>query len=221
MIRTVQYRGDERQTSMAQPQRAARAIYKLPARALLQCGALVPDEQARGHIEAQVMDAAIDLRVDWDGNAASPGQFEVCVGTNAWQACELIDTGDLNDVVSPNAPITGQVFLARFQRGPTHAPVRFGVKAIPIIWADPGPAILTPDYVAVRGQDYTYEAGLDPQMMPWTYSVLAGGIQRLALELTMGRDYEVWVRLQDPKDPEHWQVQDPLVRTGAGGGNPH
>lgn len=75
--------------------------------------------------------------------------------------------------------------------------------------------------MAERGQDYTYGAGLDPQAMPWTYSVLAGGIQRLTLELNVGRDYEVWVRLQDPKDPDHWQVQDPLVRTGAGGGNPH
>lgn len=221
MTRTLQHRRDERQISIAHPHRAARAIYQLPARALLQLGALASDEQARGHIEALVMDAAIDLRVDWDGDAGSPGRFEVCVGANAWQSCELIDTGDLNDVVSPNAEITGNVFLARFQRGPEHGPIGFGVKAIPVVWAEPGPAILTPEYVAVRGQDYAYEAGLDPQLVPWTYSVLAGGIQRLTLELAMGRDYEVWVRLQDPKDPDHWQVQDPLVRTGAGGGNPH
>jgi hypothetical protein len=221
MIRPLQHRGDERQTSIGQPHQAVRGIYRLPTRALLQHGDLASDEQKRGHIQAQVMDAAIDLRVDWDGNTASPGRFEVRVGASAWQACELIDPGDLNDVVSPNVQIASDVFLARFQRGPVHTPVRFGVKAIPIVWAEPRPAIFTPDYVAERGQDYTYQAGLDPQVMPWTYSILAGSIQRLTLELTVGRDYEVWVRLQDPNNPGHWQVQDPLVRTGAGGGNPH
>jgi hypothetical protein len=218
---TMQHRGDERQVSIAQPHRSTRAIYRLPARALWQLGDHAPDEQARGHIAAQVTDTAIELRVDWDGNAASPGRFEVRVGAEAWQACELIDTGALNDVVSPSTQVAGSVFLAHFLRGPVHASVRFGVKAIPIVWTNPQPASFTSDYVAERGKDYTYEAGVDPLVMPWTYSVLAGSAQRLTLELATGRDYEVWVRLQDPKNPDHWQVQDPIVHTGAGGGNPH
>lgn len=130
MFRTTQRRGDERQTSTEQPRQAARAIYRLPTQALLQHGDLASDEQGRGYIEALVMGAAIDVRVEWDGNAARPGRFDVRVGASAWQACELIDPGDLNDVVSLDAQRAGTVFLARFQRTPAHAPVRAGVKAL-------------------------------------------------------------------------------------------
>ena len=36
-------------------------------------------------------------------------------------------------------------------------------------------------------------------------------MHRLTLELSMTRAYEVWVRLQDPRDPNKWQIQDPIL----------
>lgn len=220
MFPTQQNRHSERQVNASQPRQSARTIHVIPARAFVGRDGQAPGEQSRGHISAQVDGLAIDLRVDWNGSAGSSGEFEVRVGASTWEACKLIDPGDLNDLVSPSTTVSGELFLARFVRGPVHGSVPFGVRAIPITWIHAPSTNIASDYTAERGQDYTYKDGIDPEVLPWAYSVLADGAQRLTLELSTSQDYEVWVRLQDPNDPNNWQIQDPLVRTGGDGGNP-
>ncbi|HWN68686.1 MAG TPA: hypothetical protein VNM90_13710, partial [Haliangium sp.] len=124
------------------------------------------------------------------------------------------------DVISPSKSLESATFRARFQRGPVHRSYPFGVKAVPIVWKHELPAALDPSYVAMRGQDYEYAGELQPDLVPWTYSVLASGVHRLTLELSKGRDYEIWVRLQDPRDASKWMIQDPIVRTDPIGGEP-
>jgi hypothetical protein len=201
--------------------RTGRVIYTLPVDMLARAAQLAADEGTRGAFEAQVADQAIDLRVDWDGNASSVGQFEVLVGASTWKQCELIDPSDRkNDVIAPAKTLQGTTFRARFQRGPAYRGCVFGVKAVPIVWKQELPAKLDASYVAVRGTDYEYEAGIQPDLVPWTYSVLASGVHRLTLELSIERRYEVWVRLQDPKNPNNWQIQDPILHPIHGGGDP-
>ena len=171
-------------------------------------------------IEAEVENQAIDLRVDWDGNPASLGRLEALTTSGAWQACERIDTGPLNDVVVPRVQPAGEVFLVRFQRGPDHPECIFGVKAIPIKWISPLATHLHPDSVAKRDIDYVYADDLSPEAVPWTYSVLADGHHGVILKLAVGCDYEVRVRLQHPDNPNDWLEQDPIVRGGSDGGNP-
>ncbi|HWO25633.1 MAG TPA: hypothetical protein VNO30_43135 [Kofleriaceae bacterium] len=180
-----------------------------------------PGEQGRGHIEAGVSEQTMDVRVDWSGSTSSLGRFEVRVSSGEWHTCGLFDAGSSNDVVSPAKEVTGDVFMARFQRGPEQPLCLFGVKAVPIVWNCAIDELLNRDFVAERGMDYDYEEGANPKVIPWTYSVLAGGAQKLTIELTRGRDYEVWVRLQSPRDPNGWLEQDPVIRTTSGGGNPH
>jgi hypothetical protein len=222
MLRTTQQYSEASAFSNSSHIRpAGKAIYTLPVRALSQGAS---DEQTRGYLEAVVEAAAgghaIDLRVDWDGDASNLGQFDVLVGPGAWEECKLIDLGVHKDVIGTAEKLSGETFLARFQRGPVYGASSFGVKAMPIVWLQALPAVLDPSYVAERGKDYDYEAGIQPEIVPWTYSVLSNGVHKLTLELSMGRDYEVWVRLQDPKNPNNWHIQDPIVRPGTGGGDP-
>lgn len=199
-------------------QRAGRHVYTLPVSALSRLAQLA-DEGTRGHIE--VASQAIDLRVDWDGSASSMGHFQVLVGAGEWKACELIDPDELGiDVISLTRAPAGDTFLVRFERGPAHGGHAFGVKAVPIVWTHALPAQLDPSYVAERGKDYDYESGIEPEHIAWTDAVLADGVYKLTLELSMSCDYEMWVRLQDPNDPNNWKIQDPIVRPGHGGGHP-
>lgn len=220
MIRIPQQHEETIPRTTAEPPRdAARAIYTLPVRKLAGRYQVSSGDQSRASLDAVVVDQAIDLRVDWDGSVSGPGQFEVLVSVGSWQSCELIDPGDLQDVVSPAAAV-GERFQARFQRGPDHKGCSFDVKAIPIVWKERLPEQLDPSFVAERGKHYEYESGLQPDSLPWACSVLAGDVQRVTVSLGVGRDYEVWVRLQDPKDPSHWVIQDPIIRTDRGGGDP-
>jgi hypothetical protein len=209
-------------SNINQAGRAGRTVYTLPVGKLSRLAPVADEEGTRGAVDARVAEQAIDLRVDWDGDPASLGHFEVQVGVSAWQKCELIDpSGDGIDVITPAPALAGTTFRVRFQRGPVHRGYIFGVKAVPIVWKQELPAELAPSYVAARGTDYEYAGGLQPDLIPWTYSVLVGGVHRLILELSMERHYEMWVRLQDPRDPNKWQVQDPIVRPVEGGGNPN
>jgi hypothetical protein len=201
--------------------RAGKTVYTLPVGKRSRLAQLAAEEGTRGALDALVAEQAIDLRVDWDGDPANLGHFEVLVGASSWEKCELIDpSGPGIDVISLATALDGAMFRARFQRGPAHSDCTFGVKAVPIVWKQELPAELDASYVAVRGTDYEYAGGLQPDLIPWTYSVLVGGVHRLTLELSMEHHYEMWVRLQDPSDPNKWQVQDPIVRPVEGGGNP-
>jgi hypothetical protein len=200
--------------------RAGRAVYKLPV-GPSRLGQHVSDEATRGAFEALVAGQFVDLRVDWDGDDSSFGRFEVLVDASTWQTCELIDPSKLAiDVISPATTLEGATFRARFQRGPVYGGCIFGVKAVPIVWKQALPPQFDPSYVAVRGTDYEYEAGIQPDLVPWAYSVLAGGLHRLSLELSTERSYEVWVRLQHPTDSSRWQIQDPILHPIHGGGDP-
>jgi hypothetical protein len=182
----------------------------LPIGALARQAQLAENEGTREIFTACATDQmSIDLRVDWDGDASMLGRFEVLVAPSTWKACGLLDPYDAkNDMIM--APTGGTTFRARFQRGPEHKGCTFGVKAVPIIWRAALATSLEPLYVAQRGTDYEYEAGIRPDLVPWNDSVLAEGVHRLTLELSKTRFYEVWVRLQDPRDPNNWQIQDPI-----------
>lgn len=220
MIRTTPPPAASHPVDMAHSRQGSRAVYTIPVRELVSRAHQENHLRGRGHIQGMLVDQAIGVRVDWDGSAASTGQFEVQVAPDAWHACKLIDPGNHNDVVSPATEVAGQIFRARFQRGPCYPSHAFSVKAIPITWTQALPACLDPGYVAVRGEDYVYAGDASPELAPWMHSELADGIQTLTLELAIGQDYEVWVRLQDPQNATRWRVQDPIVRTGGGGGNP-
>jgi hypothetical protein len=210
MSKGTPYRNASGSSKINRPGHTGRAIYVLPIGALSRQTQLAADEGTREIFQAQAMDQAIDLRVDWDGDAANLGRFEVLVGPSAWKACALLEPHDVKtDVIV--ASMGGTTFHARFQRGPENGGCIFGVKAIPIVWKHVLPAQLDPSYVAQFGTDYEYEGGIQPALLPWNYSVPSGSVQRLTLELSMERRYELWVRLQDPKDPNKWHIQDPIL----------
>jgi hypothetical protein len=188
-----------------------RAIYMLPIDALSRQAQLAAEEGTREIFTARSIDQVIDLRVDWDGDASHLGRFEVMVDPSTWQACGLLDPYDADtDMIV--APAGGTTFHARFQRGPDHKSCTFGVKAVPITWKQTLPEPLASSYVAQRGTDYEYQAGIQPDLVPWTYSVPADGVHRLTLELSMAHNYEMWVRLQHPDGSDTWQIQDPIIR---------
>ncbi len=223
MNRTPEQNREVSPASNANPAgRAGRTVYTLPVGALSLVAQRADDEAERGAMDALVADQAIDMRVDWNGDASSLGHFEVLVGVSTWQKCELIDPRGVAgiDVISPSTTQESATVRARFQRGPVHRGCPFGVKAVPIAWKQALPAQLDSSYVAMRGQDYEYAGGLQPDLVPWTYSVRVDGVHRLILELSRGRDYEIWVRLQDPRDASKWMIQDPIVRTDPIGGEP-
>jgi hypothetical protein len=190
--------------------RPGRAIYRLPIGALAHQAQLAEDEGTRQIHTARATEQAIDLRVDWDGDASHLGRFEVLVDPSTWQPCDRLNPYDTEtDMVK--ALTSGTTFRARFQRGPDHKGCAFGVKAVPITWMGAQLKQLAASYVAQRGTDYEYEGGIAPELISWTDAVLVQGVYRLTLELSMARIYEVWVRLQDPSDSNHWQIQDPIL----------
>ncbi|ACY13726.1 hypothetical protein [Haliangium ochraceum] len=208
------------QTDLTHPGQEAAAIFVLPFATTLPVTCAPLDVQSRGHITAALDVAAIDLRVDWDGDASSAGTFAVHLGANTWKSCELIDPDDPNDLISLSGELGEQALQARFLRGPENGAVPFTVKAIPIVWSNEPTGDIASDYEATRNTDYTYEDGVSPADVPWTNSQLDGGIQRVTLELAPKGAYEVWVRLQSPSDSSQWKLQDPIVRSGNDGGHP-
>ena len=189
--------------------RPGRAIFRLPIGALSRQEQLAADEGTREIFTARATEQAIDLRVDWNGDAAHLGSFEVLVDPSTWKPCGRLNPYDTEtDMVE--APASGATFRARFQRGPDHKGCIFGVKAVPIIWKGAQLTQLDSSYVAQRDMDYEYEGGITPELISWTDAVLVQGVYRLTLELSIARNYEMWVRLQDPGDPNRWQIQDPI-----------
>jgi hypothetical protein len=168
--------------------------------------------------EARYVDGGIHLRVGWDGTATDPGCFQVQSSSGLWLACpHTAPDCDRNDVVHATGEVGSKLFLARFQRGPTHPGCAFDVKAILIV----GLVDLSgqsSDFVAVRGRDYKYADGAEPENIDWNGSSLEGEVQRLTVVLETGRDYELWVRLYHPGEPGRWLILDPIVRTGNAGG---
>jgi hypothetical protein len=213
-----QYRESFTPSNVNHSSRTGRHIYKLPVSRRQRAA----DDESRDHILAYVTEQIVDLRVDWDGDPSSLGHFEVRVGDQTWQACELIDPSDTGiDVISPSQNMTGTTFRARFQRGPTYGSYSFHVKAVPIVWTPAPTAPLPRSYVAERGKDYAYAGGVDPESLPWHYSESSGGVHKVTLELSMTTHYEMWVRLQDPKGLNEWRIQDPILTPVSGGGNPN
>jgi hypothetical protein len=201
-------------SNINQAGRPGTAIYTLPIGTLSRQAQLAADEGTREIYTAEATDQAteqaIDLRVDWNGDASHLGHFEVLVKPSTWQPCGRLDAYDTpTDMIK--APTSSTTFRARFQRGPVYNRCRFGVKAVPIVWKGAPLAQLDPSYVAQRGTDYEYEAGILPDLVAWTESVFVEGAHRLILLLSKTGQYEIWVRLQDPNDPNHWQIQDPIV----------
>lgn len=113
----------------------------------------------------------------------------------------------------------GLVFPAHFQRGPEHRDIPFEVKAVPIDWLLEAKMLgnLPREFIAVRDEHYQYIGGSTPDETAWISSTDENGVQCVRLKLSTRKDYEVWVRLRDPNNSEHWHTQDPIIRTDNGG----
>lgn len=182
---------------------------------------------SKDFIIGKLQQDGIDVRVDWNGSSASLGTFEVRTGgvsendndAEDWQSCPNITTGQMNDLVSPDIETSSSTFWVRLQRGPDHGDVPFQAKAIPVAWKEnrQPAAVESSTYIALRDLDYAYQNGVTEPDVPWQSSTLDAGCQRLPLPLQTHRVYELWVRLQDPNDPERWHEQDPIIRTDHGG----
>ncbi|ACY13821.1 hypothetical protein Hoch_1261 [Haliangium ochraceum DSM 14365] len=175
-----------------------------------------PDERAIH--EARYTENGIDVRVDWDGSDDDPGRFEVLNASGVWVECPHTAPSDArNDVMHTTKDVSGRPFLVRFQRGPAGPAVRFEVKLLPVV----GLGDLSgqsSEYVAVRGQDYEYEGEIEPALVSWTPSSEVDGAHGVTVMLVAGKDYEVWVKLSHPTDPNRSRILDPLVRGGNAGG---
>ena len=178
-------------------------------------------EGSKDFVEGLLSDSGIDIRVDWDGDGANPGRFEVLVGEEQWQPCPNIEIGEMNDLISPHKIPPDNHLTLRVCRGPDHPELPFQLRLVPITWLimrEPS-TTAPPSYTARRGADYQYQDGRSPDDFEWLWSQNEGGMHRVNASLVKGLAYEMHVRLQDPADPERWLQQDPVVRTDHGGSN--
>lgn len=155
----------------------------------------------------------IDVRVDWNGDKAHPGTFEALCG-GEWRALEHVSPGSKNEQLAAfeSQPVT----CVRVVRGPEHAGTRFAAKLVPIVWTRPPKLPEEHDVEVERGIHYEYAAGAAPE---WVMSEAQAGVHGVKLEpLVVGQDYEMWVRLWHPDGSDDYQDQDPVIRTGGGGG---
>lgn len=172
-------------------------------------------------INGLMSDGGMDIRVDWNGDLASPGRFEVLVGLGQWQECPNIEISQMNDLVSPHEIPTRGTLALRIHRGPEHPTLPFEVRFVPISWLterEPG-AVVPPTYTAERGVDYHYLNNTTPDDYAWNPSNRHNGAHRVDATLTRGQAYEMHVQLQDPANPERWLALDPIIRTDYGGAN--
>ena len=181
-------------------------IFQLPIRQLF--GSFDPSDNPR-HLAD--WDDGIDLRVDWDGDQADAGTFDVlCQGR--WQALVEVSASPKNEqIASRSLPVTS----VRVQRGPRNKRIRFAAKLVPIDWARTLTMPQEHHLQVHRGTDYHYRQGHSPDDIAWEESQQTGGVHCLTLQnLIIGQDYEMWVRLWHPHDPDRWQDQDPVIRSG-------
>lgn len=200
---------------------AARTILQLPVAELwAQCREQVGG--TREHVIIPGASWAVALRVDWDGVSPDHGTFEVHMGSDVWKTLPHPEPSR-DDVISLENELENSVLLACFERGPENPSTPFQVRALPVQWLMCAQelTVLLQDmsFVAVRGRHYTYPSDLDIGAIPWQGSYLIGGTQQAELDLPVGPDYELWVRLQSPLDSDKWRLQDPIIKTGSGGGN--
>lgn len=156
------------------------------------------------------------IRCDWSGHPDDPGHFQVKVkrNSNEWADIgHLTPGGDNVQLVSSGDAVT----RVHVERGPTNTGVPFAVKLIPIKWLTG--RVIPGEGVPVRvGDNYEYDGYTTANDMTWTSSGPNGpqGQHVVEQELTVGRDYEIWVQLGHPTDPNAKpQEQDPVIRTGA------
>lgn len=197
-------------------------IYELPLSQIF-----ADDIPSREHLRAEVVQRGIDMRVDWSGESERHARFEVQLSLDNWHQVPNPQPTRENDVVSPLQSVAGGTLQVRFERGPQHPGVPFLVRALPVEWAHEQGKLdamlaASPEFIARRGTDYTYAKRSRGQGGPWIDATLEDGVYRATLELTIGTDYELWVRMQSPRHPDVWLEQDPIIRTiggTTGGGN--
>ena len=171
----------------------------------------------------------IDIRIDWDGTGEQLGRFEVRSPYGTWEQCQnLAPLMDANDLIYPTEHVAGESLSVRFHRGPSHPGLPFKVRALPIRWLEgrgPGPSSALPaTYEAVRYVDYTYDIPDTTDIEGlWQESSSSDNVQCFVLDLAKGQDYEVWVTLQSPLDPDVWLPHDPIISPDSGnpGNNPN
>ncbi len=194
----------------------ARRIYNLPAKAPKH-----ERHQSADHRETyDVYTGDVHLKVEWDGQAGSMGRMEVELAAGQWQALRHLAPGT-NDMLVTNGNHYPSAFKALFERVGEHSGYRFQVKAVPIQWQIDPDALQGSErdmFVAVLGEHYEYAPGAHPTNTAYQSSTPQGSVHHAELDLVAGQDYELWVRLQNPQDPDDWLEQDPIVRNGSGSG---
>jgi hypothetical protein len=155
------------------------------------------------------------IRCDWSGDS-SRGTFQVKVkrDNDEWANIWPLDPG------GPNVQLVSsdhQVTKVHVERGPNNPGVRFAVKLVPIRWK----VTLSWDEHMLRvvlGEHYEYDGYATANDVPWVPSSPTGsqGQHVVKQELIAGQDYEIWIQLPHPTDPNAKpQEQDPVIRTGG------
>ena len=204
--------------AMANETSSDKRDYQLPLYQLMQLRAAEANVPFKEHKVVAGAPLAIDLRVDWDGVSPGYGSIEVMLAD--WENLPHPEPTGQNDVVSLENELRGNALRVRFERGPDHPRKAFKVRALPITWLMDErdlEASRESSFVALRDTHYRVDG--NPQTSAWTMSTREGPCQRAELELVVGTDYEIWISLENPTDPDaEWLEQDPIVRTGGGGG---
>ena len=169
----------------------------------------------RGIVRKGNKRGGFDIRVDWKGDE-SDGLFEVKVSEEDYLQIDNLKPNGTNNVVVSSELLTGKQFSVRFERGPHHPDRQFGAKAIPVDWSETEQVDFSS--IVELGTHYDYRENL-PDEKEWVFSTESGdGTQEVSLTLPLGQDFEIWVLLQHPENPEKWRVQDPIVHPETGGG---
>ncbi len=179
-----------------------------------------------------------DVHVDWDGGDDNVGTFSVVdPDGSALEVGNLLPQSSVNDIIVPAHDLRGSSLRIRMTR--PRRDCGFSVWAIPVTWLrNPGTAAgtaagsacdeavsvphtldrndLSPNDVAIRGQDYTYSEGGQVITAESATDGDSGEAQVLVLDLPLGSDYEISVKLAHPTEPGKYCIQDPVGGDGSG-----
>jgi hypothetical protein len=169
--------------------------------------------------DAQSREHAIRVRVDWNGDSASLGTFEVWNLDGCWEACgNLSPESSANDLILAGPKGRTDPFRVQIERGPAHGARPFEAWAYAIAWKqDPlAQGSLPSSFSAIRHEHYEYA---QPGAVCHVMSTLENGVQTVELMLDPGFDYELWIKLQHPEREDSWCIHDPIVSPGDRGGS--
>jgi hypothetical protein len=189
-------------------------------RYVLRLDEYVKTEHALAVRDARSHNDTVHLRVDWNGFSDNLGTFEVQNLDSQWEAVgNLSPASPLKDLIAARPRPASNPFVIQIRRGPAHGTIPFQAWARRITWTS-NPVVLgdlPSDFSAVRESDYIYAE----TEFPIYESRLEGGVQVVEIPLDLSHhDYELWVKLRHPTDPDRWSIIDPIIGHKDRGGTP-